>query len=177
MYLKDLSNLLATTTTSTLKPPAAIKISSAQILRLNPASNINSVGQATSAGSSCLATNSILNNSPSSTIVKLTPPTQININSFNKNQFQNNSTNNIGVLSSSNNSSMTTSVNSIIPNNAGVHLNSGAPFLLNAPYLNNTQQLKHFVHLPKSTQKLIILPTSASSPNTNIKQNILINSK
>ncbi len=54
------------------------------------------------------------------------------------------------------------------------NVNSSASFQLFNP--NSSQQLKHFVQLPKSAQKLIILPTNsaqASPHHTNLKPNIL----
>lgn len=149
-------------TSNNIKPPTAIKISSAQILRLNspsPATLISPTSVSSIASNNTTQNSQATqSNNSTSTIVKLTAQPQMNINNFNKTQLNNNSN------PSNNPNSITTSQanGSVGSNNSSYQL-----------YNTNTQQLKHLVQLPKSAQKLIILPTSNNSPQT--KQNILIN--
>ena len=113
-----------------------------------------------------------LNNS--STIVKLSTQPQININNFNKTPLNNNNSvsNSLSIPLSP---TTPTSTNSIISSNNNNSANSSPYQLINS---GNGQQLKHFVQLPKSAQKLIILPTSTTATaNNNLKQNILLNTK
>jgi len=185
--IPSLNTAITKATTNPLKPAKAIKISSTQILRLN--SNLsstvssvsikqsNTITQTTTSQSLNQTTNNLVNSglpsqTSNSTIVKLTAPPQINVNSLNK------ATTTISSPTATNNSdpSISTICNgtSIISSTTNPIGNIGTQFQLYNP--NSSNQLKHFVQLPKSAQKLIILPTNSSQipfQNNNLKPNIL----